>query len=66
MKILPFRGTSFPDEYLEWMQLVEKIFECQDHTETSKVKLATLEFIDYANLSWENVRHKGGMKKRNL
>ena len=35
---------------------VEKIFECQDYTEASKVKLVTLEFIDYANLWWENVK----------
>ena len=48
MKIPPFRGTSSLEEYLEWVQRVEKIFECQDHIEGSKVKLAALEFTDYA------------------
>ena len=56
MKILPFRGTSSPEKYLEWAQRVEKIFKCQDHTKASKVKLAALEFTDYANLWWENVK----------
>ena len=35
---------------------MEKIFECQDQTEASKVKLVSLELIDYANLGWENVK----------
>ena len=56
IKIPPFRGTSSPEEYLEWVQRVEKIFKGQDHTKASKVKLATLEFTDYANLWWENVK----------
>ena len=30
MKIPPFRGTSSPEDYLELVQRVEKIFECQD------------------------------------
>ena len=63
MKIPPFRGTSSPEEYLEWVQRVEKIFECQDHTEASKVKLVALDFTNYANLWLENMkaqkRHKG-------
>ena len=54
MKIPPFCGTSFPEEYLEWVQQVEKIFECQDHTEASKVKVVAFKFTDYANLWWDN------------
>ena len=50
MKIPPFRGTSSLEEYLEWVQRVEKIFKCQDYTEASKVKLVALEFTDFANL----------------
>ena len=56
MKIPSFHGTSSPEEYLEWVQRVEKIFECQNYTEARKVKLAALEFTDYANLWWENVK----------
>ena len=35
---------------------MEKIFECQVYTETNKVKLVALEFTDYANLWWDNVK----------
>ena len=52
IKIPPFHGTSFPEEYLEWVQKMEKIVEYQDHTEASKVKLAALEFTNYANMWW--------------
>ena len=58
MNILPFRETSSPEEYLEWGQRVEKVFECQEYTEAKKVKLATLECTDYANLWWKNLKAK--------
>ena len=42
---------------------MEKIFECQDHIKACKVKLTALEFTNYANLWWKNVkaqrRHEG-------
>ena len=56
MKIPPFKGTSSPEEYLEWVQRAEKVFECQEYSEVNKCKLAALEFTDYANLWWENLK----------
>ena len=61
MRIPPFHGTSSSEEYLEWVQRVEKIFECQDYTKANKVKLVALEFTDYANLWWENVKAQLGI-----
>uniref|UniRef100_A0A6I9QL81 Uncharacterized protein LOC105037582 n=1 Tax=Elaeis guineensis var. tenera TaxID=51953 RepID=A0A6I9QL81_ELAGV len=56
MRIPSFKRTSSPEEYLEWVQRVEKVFKCQDYSEVKKYKLAALEFTDYANLWWENVK----------
>ena len=56
MKIPTFKGTSSLEKYLEWMQRVEKVFKCYEYTEDRKCKLAALEFIDYANLWWENLK----------
>ena len=56
LKIPSFEGTSDPEMYLEWVQRVEKIFEYYDYTDAQKCKLAALEFTDYANLWWENVK----------
>ena len=56
MRIPPFKGTSSPEEYLEWVQRVEKVFECHEYSEVRKCQLAALEFTDYANLWWENLK----------
>lgn len=56
IKIPSFQGKSDPDAYLEWEKRIEMIFECQDYREDQKVKLATLEFTDYAIIWSDQVR----------
>ncbi|XP_071917024.1 uncharacterized protein [Coffea arabica] len=56
IKIPSFQGKSSPEAYLEWEQRIEMVFECQDYTDEQKVKLATLEFTDYAIVWWEQER----------
>ncbi|XP_027157122.1 uncharacterized protein LOC113758480 [Coffea eugenioides] len=56
IKIPAFQGKSSPEAYLEWEQRIEMVFECQDYTDDQKVKLATLEFTDYAIVWWEQER----------
>uniref|UniRef100_A0A7N2MS55 Reverse transcriptase n=1 Tax=Quercus lobata TaxID=97700 RepID=A0A7N2MS55_QUELO len=51
MKIPSFQGKNEPEVYLEWEQKVEFIFECHNYSEEKKVKLAVIEFTDYA-LIW--------------
>ncbi|PKI46715.1 hypothetical protein CRG98_032891 [Punica granatum] len=33
LKIPQFKGTSFPEEYLEWVQRVDKVFEYYEYSE---------------------------------
>ncbi|PKI56157.1 hypothetical protein CRG98_023454 [Punica granatum] len=56
LKIPQFKGTSSPEEYLEWVQRVDKVFEYYEYSETQKCQFAALEFTDYANLWWENIK----------
>ena len=56
LKIPQFKGTSSPEEYLEWVQRVDKVFECYEYSEAQKCQLAALEFTDFANLRWENLK----------
>ena len=51
IRIPSFKGTNDPDEYLEWEKKIELVFNCQQYTEESKVKVAPTEFQNYA-LSW--------------
>lgn len=55
MRIPTFKGTSDPEEYLDWVQRVEKVFDCQEYTELQKCKYAALEFTDYAVLWWDKL-----------
>lgn len=44
VKITPFEETSVPKQYIEWVQWVEKVLECQDYYEVTKWKLVAFEF----------------------
>ncbi|PKI61230.1 hypothetical protein CRG98_018378 [Punica granatum] len=56
LKIQQFKGTSSPKEYLEWVLRVDKVFEYYEYSEAQKCQLAALEFTDYANPWWENIK----------
>ena len=48
MKIPSFQGKNDPEVYLEWEKKVEFIFECHNYFEEKKVKIAMIEFTNYA------------------
>lgn len=55
MKIPPFSGRNDPDAYLEWEKKVELVFDCHNYSEEKKVKLAAVEFTDYAIVWWDQL-----------
>lgn len=55
MKIPSFHGKSDPEAYLEWEKRVEFVFDCQNYSEQKKVKLAVVEFLDYALIWWDQL-----------
>ena len=48
LKIPPFKGSSSFEEYLEWIQKVEKVFKWYEYSEERKCNMVALEFTDYA------------------
>ncbi|XP_006366953.1 uncharacterized protein [Solanum tuberosum] len=50
-----FKGTRDPDLYLDWERRVEAIFDCHNYSEGKKVKLAVVEFSDYAASWWKKL-----------
>ena len=48
MKIPPYQGRNDPDVYLEWERKVDLVFDCHAYSEEKKIKLAVVEFTDYA------------------
>jgi hypothetical protein len=55
MKIPSFQGTSDPEAYLEWEKKMEFVFDCHNYSETKKVKLAVIEFSEYAIIWWDQL-----------
>ncbi|KAF8115425.1 hypothetical protein N665_0027s0040 [Sinapis alba] len=54
LKILEFKCTIDPEEYLEWEKKIELVFNCRDYTQEYKMKLAPTEFKGYALSWWDN------------
>ncbi|KAL4377665.1 hypothetical protein GQ457_02G026180 [Hibiscus cannabinus] len=50
-----FQGRTDPDAYVAWESKVEHVFECYNYSEQKKVRLAAMEFIDYALLWWDQL-----------
>ena len=55
MKIPSFQGKNDPEVYLEWERNVEMIFDYHNYSENKRVKLAVIEFSDYAIVWWDKL-----------
>ncbi|RDX84304.1 hypothetical protein CR513_34662, partial [Mucuna pruriens] len=56
IEVPSFQGKSDPKAYLEWEMHVDQIFLGQNYSKGQKVKIATLEFTDYAFVCWDQVQ----------
>ncbi|VFQ90313.1 unnamed protein product [Cuscuta campestris] len=52
--ILTFEGKNDPDEFLEWLETVERVFDFKDVSDEKKVKIVALKFRKYASTWWTN------------
>ena len=55
LKIPAFKGKTDLEAYLNWEKKVEMIFDIHRYSEEKKVKLAVVEFTDYAMVWWERL-----------
>ncbi|KAL9441531.1 hypothetical protein AB3S75_020098 [Citrus x aurantiifolia] len=53
-----------PDEFLDWLHSVERVFDYKDVPEQQNVKLATLKLRKYASLWWENLKRQRAREGR--
>jgi hypothetical protein len=54
---LPFYGSTNPEEFLDWKELMEYELELQEIPEAKKVSRAALEFEDYSHEWWKKYPH---------
>ena len=50
-----FQARNDPEAYLEWKKKMELVFDCHNYSELKKVKLAAIEFSDYAIVWWDQL-----------
>ena len=62
VEIPEFEGQLNPDEFIEWMNTVERVFEYKDVPDDKKVKLVALKLRKYASIWWSNVVSKRARK----
>lgn len=66
VQIPEFEGNLDPEEFIDWMHTVERIFDYEEVPDERKVKLAALKLKKYASLWWENTnqqRRREGREK---
>ena len=64
IKFPSFSGESDPNVFLGWEAKYNKIFNVYEVQEDQKVKLASLEFLDYAMQWWHQIVMYIGLNKR--
>ena len=55
VEIPDFEGKNQPEEFVNWFNTVERIFEYGDAPENRKVKLVAIKLKKHASLWWENL-----------
>ncbi|CAL0303552.1 unnamed protein product [Lupinus luteus] len=55
IKVPTFIGKNDPKAYFEWELKMEQVFECSFYDESKKVKVAALEFKEYALNWWDQL-----------
>ena len=58
-----FEGKLDLDEFLEWLHIVERIFEYKDVPEDKKVKVMALRLRKYVSLWWTNLCTKNARRR---
>ncbi|GJS71411.1 putative CCCH-type zinc finger family protein [Tanacetum coccineum] len=61
-EIPEFEGRLQPDDFLDWIQTVERIFDLRDIPDRLKVKLVAIKLKKYASLWWEQVQTQRARK----
>ncbi|KAJ0557370.1 putative retrotransposon gag domain-containing protein [Helianthus annuus] len=58
VEIPEFEGQVQPDDFIEWIHTVERVFDLRDIPDHLKVKLVAIKLRKHASLWWEHVRKK--------
>ncbi|KAD4584904.1 hypothetical protein E3N88_22505 [Mikania micrantha] len=58
LEIPEFEGRLQPDDFLDWLHTIERVFDIRHVPDDLKVKLVVLKFKKHASLWWEHVQYQ--------
>ncbi|XP_071739555.1 uncharacterized protein [Rutidosis leptorrhynchoides] len=64
VEIPEFTGTAHPDDFLDWLSTVERVFDVKDIPENLKVKLVAHKLRKHASLWWDHVRKQRALARK--
>ncbi|XP_071696684.1 uncharacterized protein [Rutidosis leptorrhynchoides] len=64
VEIPEFNGTAHPDEFLDWLSTVERVFDIKNIPERLKVKLVALKLKKHASLWWDHVKRQRALARK--
>ncbi|EOX92171.1 Gag-pol polyprotein-like protein [Theobroma cacao] len=53
-----FEGRLHPDDFLDWLYTVERVFELKDIPDEKSVKLVAIKLKKHASIWWENLKRQ--------
>ena len=56
VEIPEFSGKVHPDDFIDWLSTVERVFALKDIHEHLKVKLVAIRLRKHASLWWDHVK----------
>lgn len=66
IKIPKFDGKTHPNDFIDWVNTVEEVFDLKDVPDPIKVKLVAIKLRNFASLWWEHEKqqhHRDGKTK---
>ena len=63
MDIQDFEARMHPDEFLEWLNTVERVFEFFDPLKHKKVKIVAVKLHKNASFWWEDLEEAAGKRR---
>uniref|UniRef100_A0A251TRQ2 RNA-directed DNA polymerase n=1 Tax=Helianthus annuus TaxID=4232 RepID=A0A251TRQ2_HELAN len=64
VEIPEFDGRAQPDEFIDWLSTVERVFDLKDISDKFKVKLVAIKLRKYASLWWDHVKKKRAQDRK--
>jgi len=58
LDIPDFEGNLQPNEFVDWLQTVERVFEYKEVPEEQKAKIVVAKLKKQASIYWENLKRK--------